>query len=476
MTVTTFPSLVAEQATHLTVDVQRQLAAYALREATTKPTREAILSALIVRDDLDAELEAELLATGELAAVATWVRQPQRTREELLTLLGREKRVSALLPLAHAEGLHAAAYQQLASRQSVRLDEALVTNHDVPDQVRLAVLRRLATSSSSRNASSSRVRKLAGPVAERRPDLLAAAVVDEAVSSSWAEFALRSGVLEPRAAGQLIRRQLQAAFDTRRSDLQRRQLLLQIASQPLRYDDAAAAAQLARQLHTDGSLPIGFQIHELVNQRGGMLDRLIEQMLTAEDAATVTDAYQQADELATEGVSRSLLSSAALSAPAADDALLVDAACRLKATTGALTQALRRAERSGRYQLIGQLGLRSSYAGRLLHQLDDPARALRAIAAAAVAEDARIPHTVRNSPLVDQYPDLAVSMLSCADLLEHASPRHSRTGDAGPTATAAADAITAALGADPDQWEALTSLAPNYEGSLAQLLATVRQL
>lgn len=98
------------------------------------------------RADVTPEADARIAARGEALVIAGWASRPGRSREDLESRLGKEKRATVLLPLAKMTELPADLYRQVAATTSVKVAEALLGNPSVPRDVKLA---KIADASSS---------------------------------------------------------------------------------------------------------------------------------------------------------------------------------------------------------------------------------------------------------------------------------------------------------------------------------------
>lgn len=97
-----------------------------------------LVGAFARRADVTPEIDGRIAARGEALIIAGWASRPGRSREELASRLGKEKRATVLLPLAKMTELPADLYRQVSETSSVKVAEALLENPSVPRDVKLA--------------------------------------------------------------------------------------------------------------------------------------------------------------------------------------------------------------------------------------------------------------------------------------------------------------------------------------------------
>jgi len=97
-----------------------------------------LVGAFARRVDVTPETDGRIAARGEALIIAGWASRPGRSREELTSRLGKEKRATVLLPLAKMTELPADLYRQVSETSSVKVAEALLENPSVPRDVKLA--------------------------------------------------------------------------------------------------------------------------------------------------------------------------------------------------------------------------------------------------------------------------------------------------------------------------------------------------
>lgn len=98
----------------------------------------SLLGLLASRPDISPETDRILAKCTQAPVVAGWASRPGLTSEELIKRLSKDTRVVSLLPLAMLEGLPEEVYATLASHGSVKLTGTLMLNPSVSLAVRLA--------------------------------------------------------------------------------------------------------------------------------------------------------------------------------------------------------------------------------------------------------------------------------------------------------------------------------------------------
>ena len=127
-----YMALLTENSQH-TVSPQMQQVIYDYAVGTKDTT---LLTKLTSYSGLTFDMDVKLSKRNELDVLVAWACRKNRTTAELEKRLLREKRVSALLPLASRPGLEQAVYSTIARISSVHLCEALAKNSSVDENLR----------------------------------------------------------------------------------------------------------------------------------------------------------------------------------------------------------------------------------------------------------------------------------------------------------------------------------------------------
>lgn len=125
--------------TPVPVAIQRRILAW----GTTHQDAE-VLSRLASIEGLDPDIENELEGSSNLDVLLAWAARPGRSTKELTDRLLKEKRSSLLLGLAERKDLTEEIYDQLADNKSVNVRWALLGNTEVPMNTREKAAKSLA--------------------------------------------------------------------------------------------------------------------------------------------------------------------------------------------------------------------------------------------------------------------------------------------------------------------------------------------
>lgn len=119
----------------VTAEMQRRIYEYAVSAQDT-----TLLTKLVEYSGLVKEIDNLLAKRTELDVLVAWACRKDRSAAELEKRLLKEKRVSALLPLASSTGLEQRVYTTIARISSILLCHALASNPSVNDDLRKSKL------------------------------------------------------------------------------------------------------------------------------------------------------------------------------------------------------------------------------------------------------------------------------------------------------------------------------------------------
>lgn len=122
----------------LPVEIQTRIADYAARVSD-----DVLAEKLLNFANLDPTVEARYAGSERVRVLSAWAKRPGRTQEELIDLAERATRgVAVQKVLGSITGLPEEVYRVLAGKAaSMAVAEALLTNPDVPDDVKVTSLR-----------------------------------------------------------------------------------------------------------------------------------------------------------------------------------------------------------------------------------------------------------------------------------------------------------------------------------------------
>ena len=119
----------------VTAEMQRRIYEYAVSVRDT-----ALLTKLVEYSGLVKEIDNLLAKRTELDVLVAWACRKDRSTAELEKRLLKEKRVSALLPLASSTGLEQRVYTTIARISSIQLCQALASNPSLNNDLRKSKL------------------------------------------------------------------------------------------------------------------------------------------------------------------------------------------------------------------------------------------------------------------------------------------------------------------------------------------------
>ena len=114
---------------------------------------QSLLAMLAARTDLVTQLDTELGKVDGAVVKVAWASRPERTEDDLVTLVRTEKRVKVLAALAARDDLPAALYDAIANHARSTALEALLLNMNVDVDTKVTAARRYATQVNAKNLS-----------------------------------------------------------------------------------------------------------------------------------------------------------------------------------------------------------------------------------------------------------------------------------------------------------------------------------
>jgi len=443
---------------------QKSVFRYFLR---TKKYRE--LGRLAERSDTVAELDAKLGARNELGVLTGWLRRPDRTREEIVSRLAKEKRVSALLPLAAMEDLPDEVYERVARQDSAKISVALIGNRSVPRSIRVMRATALFADANFSRWNAAEASKMSESFDPGFVTELASSVS----SIAGAHFCLTNGKVASADASRFLALAL-AAGKASQPDTHRyyhtdyEDMLCLLAECNLPDKDAEVLVKALRRLEKSNQGRYGrndfARAIDALESRSSDFDVLLGEFSACTDPVRSGERFLALLKSAS-GYQKERVLSAGCRHQYLDSDLMFP---HVEDIRGADEEALvREWERRGDTSNLGRALVTLFYAGHWLEVLKDPLPVL--VEAFRHCGDDEPPYWLARHQLILDHPERVVDMFGWGNLLVLA-------GEDEKIRMAVSEKVTARLGSDPLLWENFDSLGEDFSGTLGELLDTVEKI
>lgn len=427
------------------------------------------LGRLAERVDTIAELDAKLGSRNEIGVITGWLRRPGRTREEIVSRLTKEKRVSALLPLASMEDLPDEVYERVALQDSAKISVALLANKSVPRPIRTARAAALFADPNFGYWNAVEAAKTShlfdpGFVADLAPQVS---------SLTGAHFCLSNGKVASTDASRFLAMAL-AAEKTAQSDVHRynratyEDVLCLLVETDLVAKDVEVLTKALRRGQKRYQSSYGRNDFarglSVLESRNSEFEVLLAEFVSCTDPVRTGERFTALFQAATDYQKERVLSagcrhqhlSSALMFPHVEDVRGTDEEALI-----------REWERRGDTTVLGRAMISVFYGGHWLEVLKDPLPVLVEAFHACGSDDP--PYWLARDQLILDHPERVVDLLGWGNLLVLASEDDKLRG-------AVSEKVTSRLGSDPLLWENFDSLAEDFSGTLGELLDTVEKI
>lgn len=427
------------------------------------------LGRLAERGDTIAELDEKLGSRNEIGVITGWLRRPGRTREEIVARLAKEKRVSALLPLASMEDLPEEVYERVALQDSAKISVALLANKSVPRSLRVARAAALFADANFSHWNTVEAVKTShlfdpGFVADLAPRV---------TSLAGAHFCLTNGKVTSADASRFLAMAL-AAEKTDQSDPHRyyhtsyEDVLCLLAEADLVAKDVEVLTKALRRGEKRNQSRYGRNDFarglSALESRNSEFEVLLTEFVSCTDPVRTGERFTALLKTATDYQKERVLSTGCRHQHL-DSALMLP---HVEDIRGADEESLvREWERRGDTTVLGRAMVTVFYGGHWLEVLKDPLPVL--VEAFRACGDDEPPYWLARHQLFLDHPERVVDLLGWGNLLVLAS-------EDDKLRTAVSEKVTARLGSDPLLWENFDSLGEDFSGTLGELLDTVEKI